>query len=202
MSGMKIYVANLAKYNEGELVGEWFDLPVDKNEVFETIFEPHELDENGQPLGDYAIHDYELPFEISEHENLDNLNEFIEYLQGIDSFEPILEGNYDIGDAINFANDVEMYELVENIITDVQLDEHVAYQAQEYGWQRVKYLLGQVEYIDDDYYEFDGYGNVTNISYDRHKEIVDEALGYLKEIFLEKKVSKKIEKGSTTELEP
>lgn len=36
MSGMKIYVANLAKYNEGELVGEWFDLPVDKDEVFET----------------------------------------------------------------------------------------------------------------------------------------------------------------------
>lgn len=201
MSGMKIYVANLAKYNEGELVGEWFDLPVDKDEVFETIFEPHELDEDGQPLGDYAIHDYELPFKISEYENLDNLNEFVEYLQGIDSFEPILEGNYDIGDAINFANDVEMYDLVEDIITDKQLDEHVVYQAQEYGWQRVKYLLGQVEFINDDYYEFDGYGNVINISSNRHKEIVDEALVYLKKDFLEKKVSKKIEKGSTTELE-
>lgn len=202
MSGMKIYVANLAKYNEGELVGEWFVLPVDKNEVFETIFEPHELDENGQPLGDYAIHDYELPFEISEYEDLDNLNEFVEYLQGIDSFKPILEGNYDIGDAINFACDVGMYDLVENIITNDQLDEYVAYQAQEYGWQRVKYLLGQVEYINDDYYEFDGYGNVTNISYNRHEEIVDEVLSNLKEIFLEKRVSKKIEKGSTTELEP
>ena len=54
---MRIYIANLGKYNEGELVGAWFTPPVDFEEVKERIGLNDEYEE-------YAIHDYELPFEI------------------------------------------------------------------------------------------------------------------------------------------
>jgi hypothetical protein len=30
---IRIYVANLAKYNDGFLVGEWIDLPMDEDEL-------------------------------------------------------------------------------------------------------------------------------------------------------------------------
>ena len=54
---MRIYIANLGKYNEGELVGAWFTPPVDFEEVKERIGLNDEYEE-------YTIHDYELPFEI------------------------------------------------------------------------------------------------------------------------------------------
>ena len=60
MEEMRIYIANLGKYNEGELVGAWFTPPVDFEEVKERIGLNDEYEE-------YAIHDYELPFEIDEY---------------------------------------------------------------------------------------------------------------------------------------
>ena len=52
MEEMRIYIANLGKYNEGELVGAWFTPPVDFEEVKERIGLNDEYEE-------YAIHDYE-----------------------------------------------------------------------------------------------------------------------------------------------
>ena len=34
---MKVYVANLGRYNEGELVGAWFTPPIDEEEMAERI---------------------------------------------------------------------------------------------------------------------------------------------------------------------
>ena len=35
MEEMRVYVANLGKYNEGELVGAWFEPPIDYDEMAE-----------------------------------------------------------------------------------------------------------------------------------------------------------------------
>lgn len=56
---MKIYIVNLGKYNEDELVGDWFTPPIDFQTVKERIGLNDEYEE-------YAIHDYELPFNIGE----------------------------------------------------------------------------------------------------------------------------------------
>ena len=37
MEEMRVYIANLGKYNEGELVGAWFEPPIDMDEVRERI---------------------------------------------------------------------------------------------------------------------------------------------------------------------
>lgn len=71
MDDMQVYIANLGKYNEGELVGAWFKLPVDFEEVKEKIGLNDEYEE-------YAIHDYELPFDIDEYTSLAELNHLYE----------------------------------------------------------------------------------------------------------------------------
>ncbi|MBS4534085.1 antirestriction protein ArdA [Clostridium sp. D2Q-14] len=67
MDDMQVYIANLGKYNEGELVGAWFKFPIDFEEVKEKIGLNNEYKE-------FAIHDYELPFEIGEYMSISELN--------------------------------------------------------------------------------------------------------------------------------
>lgn len=71
MEEMRVYVANLGKYNEGELVGDWFEPPIDYDEMAERIGLNEFYEE-------YAIHDYELPFEIDEYTPIEEVNRLCE----------------------------------------------------------------------------------------------------------------------------
>ena len=73
---MRIYIANLGKYNEGELVGAWFTPPVDYDEMAERIG----LDDRYE---EYAIHDYELPFEIDEYTPIEEVNRLCEMVEDL-----------------------------------------------------------------------------------------------------------------------
>ena len=75
---MQVYIANLGKYTEGELVGAWFTPPICHEEVAEKIGLSSEYEE-------YAIHDYELPFKIGEYTSIDEINRLcalVEELEG------------------------------------------------------------------------------------------------------------------------
>ena len=76
---MRIYIANLGKYNEGELVGAWFTPPVDFEEVKERIGLNDEYEE-------YAIHDYELPFEIDEYTPIEEVNRLCEMVENLPEY--------------------------------------------------------------------------------------------------------------------
>lgn len=65
---VKVYIANLGKYNEGVLQGAWFALPVDFDFVAEKIGLNNEYEE-------YAIHDFESPVDIPEYISIDELND-------------------------------------------------------------------------------------------------------------------------------
>ena len=67
MDEMRVYIVNLGKYVEGKDTGAWFQCPVDYEKVKETL----ELDSGHE---EYAIHDYELPFEIDEYIGIGELN--------------------------------------------------------------------------------------------------------------------------------
>lgn len=56
---LKIYIANLGKYNEGELVGKWVELPCE--DLDEVLKEIEVVD--GTAYEEYAIHDYESDME-------------------------------------------------------------------------------------------------------------------------------------------
>src|SRR5690625_7883275 len=64
---MQGFITNRGKYNEGEVNGAWFTPPIDFEEVKERIGLNGEYEE-------YAIFDYELPFEIGEYTPISEVN--------------------------------------------------------------------------------------------------------------------------------
>ena len=76
---VKVYIANLGKYNEGVLQGAWFALPVDSDFVAEKIGLNNEYEE-------YAIHDFESPFDIPEYISIDELNNMYNKLCEIEEY--------------------------------------------------------------------------------------------------------------------
>lgn len=73
---MQVYITNLGKYNEGEFVGAWFTPPVDYDEMAERIGLNDRYEE-------YAIHDYELHFEIDEYTSIEEVNRLCEMVEDL-----------------------------------------------------------------------------------------------------------------------
>lgn len=74
----RIYLTNLAKYNEGRLVGKWVDLPLTDEDLTSRL---HEVLGNDE---EYFITDYESPIKIAEYEDLVELNNFVSQLEELD----------------------------------------------------------------------------------------------------------------------
>lgn len=121
---MKIYLTNLGKYNEGELVGEWVELPV-SNEELQEVFK--RIGINEEYYEEYFITDYECDFyEVEEYENLDTLNNIASQIEELDEEESkvvkalMSELGYTLDEAIEKVNngDYTIYNDCDNI-TDV-----------------------------------------------------------------------------------
>jgi len=164
---INIYIANLGKYNEGELVGDWFTLPVDMGLVAEKIGLNHEYEE-------FAIHDYEAPFPIHEYENISKLNEIAEKIQEINDAmilkelkslaEWIFSG--DIRELVDKVDDFTYYdcsserELGEYFITETGLISEIPTNLQSYfdyeSYGRDLVLGGQFLETTSGYFEYIG----------------------------------------------
>ncbi|MBC2225338.1 antirestriction protein ArdA [Listeria seeligeri] len=84
---MQVYIANLGKYNEGELVGDWFTPPIYYENMKERIGLTDEYEE-------YAIHDYEAPFTIGEYTSINEINrlcEMVEEIEGTPIYDELNE---------------------------------------------------------------------------------------------------------------
>ena len=115
----RIYVANLRAYNEGEYVGKWIDLQYD--DVEQCIKDVLGTDE------EYAIHDYEAPFEIHEYSSIKTLMEVSEAVSRIEEHTYIkflavmeIESNK-IEDICDIVDSLEEYRLFEGISNDEEL---------------------------------------------------------------------------------
>ena len=104
---MKIYLTNLGKYNEGELVGEWVELPVLPEEL-EKVFERIGINEEYE---EYFITDYECDFyKVGEYDDLDELNEIAEQIEELNEEESdivkslISELGYTLEEALENVN--------------------------------------------------------------------------------------------------
>ena len=77
---MRVYIANLGKYNEGYLVGDWFSFPIDEEDVAERIGLNERYEE-------YAVHDTEnFPIEIGEYISIEELNEMFEMIEELPDY--------------------------------------------------------------------------------------------------------------------
>ena len=80
MEDMRVYIANMGEcYNEGELVGAWFEPPIDMDEVKERIG-------LNSPSDEYAIHNYELPFDIDEYTPIEEINRLCALVEGFPEY--------------------------------------------------------------------------------------------------------------------
>lgn len=110
----RIFLTNLGKYNEGELVGEWVDLPATEEEL-EEVFERIGINEEYE---EWFITDYETDFglKIDEYENLEKLNELAERLESLNEYdmrklEAALEAfSNDVEEHLDNLDDYDFYE--------------------------------------------------------------------------------------------
>src|SRR5574344_2139293 len=128
---LNVWVGNFGKYNEGELVGDWLELPKTKDEIDKFLKEnvglqltQKEVDEalakDGVCYEEYMINDYEtdLPVYIGEYESLRELNllaKIAENVENMDAVEAFLEaeGDVSIEELINIMlqeDDIPFYE--------------------------------------------------------------------------------------------
>lgn len=138
---IRVYVVDLAAYNDGLFRGKWITLPTTEEELYENL---RNLTNNFE--NDYAIFDYEAPFEISEYVNLKKLNEIMETLstqfQGVE---------YKVIEAL--ATGLDGYEYME----DVEYTVHEAKDLEELGEQVIgsdipnwiKYYFDYERYASD-----------------------------------------------------
>lgn len=157
---LEIYVANLGKYVEGELVGGWIELPVDKEEFQEFLKEKVGINERYEEI---AIHDYacDIPeLSIGEYDSIDDLNTLAEWLDTACEAEIIAFRAY-LEDT-SYYNYIDAMEFVENgdytIYYDCVTMEDVARQyAEDTG------LLSSIPENLQFYFDFEAFGRDMQI---------------------------------------
>ena len=152
----RVFITNLGKYNEGELVGKWLDLPCEDIESELASFGvSDEPDEHGNYYEEYFITDFEndYGYKVGEYDSLDDLNEIAEELENLDEYEKevvnaFIENGSDIEEALDGLRDGD-YMVFSNCsdMTDV------AYQyIEETG------LLNDIPEGLRNYFDYEAYG--------------------------------------------
>jgi len=87
---LKVYITDLAAYNNGYLLGKWITLPLDKENLEQEINEVLQLGSNtiGEETEEWFITDYEWENgislkEVSEYEDIYALNEQLLLIQDV-----------------------------------------------------------------------------------------------------------------------
>lgn len=172
---LNVWIGNLGKYNEGELVGEWLKLPVSKQELDTFLREKvglqltqaevdKALEEEGVCYEEYMINDYEtdLPIKISEYENLDNLNLLATIAENVNDM-----------DAINAYVDSQGEMTLEELANLMEQEDDIAYfrfsndsssmSAEEkmgYEMADATGLLSTLQKLRiEEFFDFEGYGS-------------------------------------------
>ena len=121
---LNIALTNLGKYNEGELVFKWLELPVNQKEIDNTL---KKIGVDGVEYEEYFISDYETDIEcleVDEYDSVDELNELAELLDGLDTddmnkLSAITE--CEGGSISDYINDLDDYILYTDINSEEEL---------------------------------------------------------------------------------
>lgn len=171
---LNVWIGNLGKYNEGELVGEWLKLPVSKQELDAFLKEKvglqltqaevdKALEEDGVCYEEYMINDYEtdLPIKISEYENLDNLNLLATIAENVNDMDAInayvdSQGEMTLEELANLMEQEDdiAYFKFSNDNPSMSSDEKMGYEMAEATGLLDTLRKMQIE----DFFDFEGYG--------------------------------------------
>ncbi|HDU8652176.1 antirestriction protein ArdA [Morganella morganii] len=159
-SGMiSVFITNLGKYNEGELVGEWLELPATSKEIEYCLAR---IGIDGIRYEEYFLTDYESSIDglssyISEYNALEALNELATQLAALSHDEmDLYQAAIEIGDSVSSIHD--LINLTGNLTVIQRLD-HVNneydlgyYWIQESGCYDLAQFGGLAHYFDYERY--------------------------------------------------
>lgn len=141
---MRIYLTNLGKYNEGELVGQWLELPATDEEIVRTHWN---ILIDGEKYEECFITDYEdSPISIGEYDNLDYLNEVAEEYENLTSEEQDVLTHllnyygYDFNRAIEIIKNTDYM-----ILNDIENEIDLGYALAE-DWEIPEHLKNYIDY--------------------------------------------------------
>lgn len=165
---IKIYLTNLGKYNEGEMVGEWVTLPVND---FKPILNKIGINEQYE---EWFITDYEAPFSIGEYDNIEELNNIAKISQDFSdidwlAFKEYIDNGYNKEEAFQKVSDHD-YSYIEGTTE------------RDFGINLVE-EMGGIENMSREelemHFDYDsfGYASIINGSYHRVKD--GENFGYI-----------------------
>ena len=80
---LRVYVADLAAYNNGYLHGVWIDATLELDEMQEQVSQMLKATPLDEEAEEYAIHDYEGfgAYKVSEYEGLESVHEVACFLE-------------------------------------------------------------------------------------------------------------------------
>ena len=158
---VKVFVSNLAKYNDGELTGKWTTLPVD--DVNKDILDKLELGGNSHDgyNHDWFISDYEAPFKINEYDDLYDLNELAEALESYDTIE-------DVYNAIDDKESIYLPELFDD------LDELIGALGVGPVEAARATFFGKIQNWNDDYFYINEVGNFESMNEYQFKKMLED----------------------------
>ena len=90
-------------------------------------------------------------------ERLESIKNLLEDYNRDDAVREILDLSYDYG--------LDYY--TENIVEEAMIDELVKNRLNSSGWQGVSCMLNKINYLNDEYYFIDGYGNLEELTINR-----------------------------------
>lgn len=174
---LNIYITNLGKYNEGELIGEWAKLPLSEEELQEIL---NRIGIN-EEYEEYFITDYEADInglEIGEYSNIGELNKIAKKFEELEELEKkqlevLLEGDY-----------IEFNEILEENVSDlldshtfIQLDETSLNENENLGYSYIEEIycndLSCIENIDY-YFDIEAFSRDLHFDKDTIIEDLDE----------------------------
>ena len=164
---MKICIQNLGMYNEGVLLWHWLELPASDEAIQEAMDAIRVCNEKndyyndcGCPYEELMIADWEeIPFDISEYSNIEELNELAEMYEELDdaqkeAFEAFND-SYNSKEALEKAADGDYFYIEAENDTDL-------------AYNYVDQVYGRIENMPAEelarYFDFEAFGR--DLAYD------------------------------------
>ena len=160
------FITNLGKYNEGCLVGEWIDFPINEDDLKE-VFERIEID--GVNYEEYFFTDWEcdLDLGLGEYESIDHVNEIAEMINDLssDDYEKLVAiMEYDTGNALEAIEYLDNY----TFYHDTTLEDFAYDMVQE------QYFSKETPEIFQTYFDYEAFAR--DLSFEGYHEVNDGVL--------------------------
>ena len=105
-----------------------------------------------------------------------------EKLQSIEKSMKYYNKDHTAREILELAHDYNLEKYTENIINREKIDDLVQIRLDESGWEGVACMLSKINYVTDEYYSIDRYGNLEELTKEKLEYIFEDLKKELSEL--------------------